>query len=380
MIGKTLDGRYKIIQELGRGGFGETFVAIDIKLHNSRCVVKRLNPFSEDRERYSSGGEALAAVQAYIKSLPSPISPPISSYVPQHKLVNTYSDDLETKPTKKLSIAIKVSHVLNFSKTTVIARIYLFLQRHLNVIQRIDNLGIRLQIWRDIFCIYSLYIGLPLVTIVTLSAFHSFWQLFSGVSLFISLPIGLTFVIFIREITIIRLIGYVSLVIKMLDHRLNNNLRYLFIKPFLEGNLTVPLTSLFCAGSSWVSLAISFIGAGIFAWTDGLFLTVLYITLNIIEGGFPKPSNNYKNFLWRIGNGSSFFIANLTAWSIESNLFSLKIIDSPKGNPFTSMSISQWLLLTVAQFISYIIIKSLIASLLIDLPVKSHRTIERSKE
>ncbi|AKG22116.1 serine/threonine-protein kinase [Calothrix sp. 336/3] len=47
MIGQILDGRYQIIQELGRGGFGETFVAIDTKRPgNPHCVVKQLQPKS----------------------------------------------------------------------------------------------------------------------------------------------------------------------------------------------------------------------------------------------------------------------------------------------------------------------------------------------
>ncbi|MBW4615020.1 MAG: protein kinase [Desmonostoc vinosum HA7617-LM4] len=48
MLGQLLDGRYKIIRELGAGGFGQTFVAEDIKLYNNECVVKLLKPMACD--------------------------------------------------------------------------------------------------------------------------------------------------------------------------------------------------------------------------------------------------------------------------------------------------------------------------------------------
>lgn len=38
------DGRYKIIRELGQGGFGVTYLVSDIKSGNSHCVLKKLNP------------------------------------------------------------------------------------------------------------------------------------------------------------------------------------------------------------------------------------------------------------------------------------------------------------------------------------------------
>lgn len=48
MLGQLLDGRYKIIQELGAGGFGQTFIAEDTKLYNYQCVVKLLKPQATD--------------------------------------------------------------------------------------------------------------------------------------------------------------------------------------------------------------------------------------------------------------------------------------------------------------------------------------------
>lgn len=45
MLGKILDQRYKIIQELAAGGFSQTYLAEDTRLPgHPRCVVKHLNP------------------------------------------------------------------------------------------------------------------------------------------------------------------------------------------------------------------------------------------------------------------------------------------------------------------------------------------------
>ncbi|OKH17886.1 serine/threonine-protein kinase [[Limnothrix rosea] IAM M-220] len=44
MIGQLLDGRYKIRESLAAGGFGQTFLAEDIKQFNKVCVVKQLKP------------------------------------------------------------------------------------------------------------------------------------------------------------------------------------------------------------------------------------------------------------------------------------------------------------------------------------------------
>ena len=42
LIGRTLRNRYRIIKKLGGGGFGDTYLAQDLDLHDDRCVVKHL--------------------------------------------------------------------------------------------------------------------------------------------------------------------------------------------------------------------------------------------------------------------------------------------------------------------------------------------------
>lgn len=49
MLGTLLNDRYKIIRSLGSGGFGQTYLAEDIRLPSSpRCVVKQFQPASQD--------------------------------------------------------------------------------------------------------------------------------------------------------------------------------------------------------------------------------------------------------------------------------------------------------------------------------------------
>jgi serine/threonine protein kinase/CHASE2 domain-containing sensor protein len=49
IMGRTLDGRYKVIRDLASGGFGKTYIAEDTKRpDNPLCVVKRLRPTSNN--------------------------------------------------------------------------------------------------------------------------------------------------------------------------------------------------------------------------------------------------------------------------------------------------------------------------------------------
>ncbi|MBD2340420.1 serine/threonine protein kinase [Calothrix sp. FACHB-156] len=51
MIGRLLDQRYQVVELLGKGGFGHTYVALDTRRPgNPTCIVKHLKPISSDRE------------------------------------------------------------------------------------------------------------------------------------------------------------------------------------------------------------------------------------------------------------------------------------------------------------------------------------------
>src|ERR671932_2063437 len=51
---KPLGGRYKVIEELGAGGFGQTFLAEDLHLPgHPRCVVKQLKPKTQDPKSFA---------------------------------------------------------------------------------------------------------------------------------------------------------------------------------------------------------------------------------------------------------------------------------------------------------------------------------------
>ncbi len=49
MLGKLLDGRYQVIQVLGGGGFGQTYIAQDLRRPGyPKCVVKHLKPVTHN--------------------------------------------------------------------------------------------------------------------------------------------------------------------------------------------------------------------------------------------------------------------------------------------------------------------------------------------
>ena len=50
MLGRTLKDRYKLTRILGAGGFGQTYLAVDLQQSTRpQCVVKQLRPASQDK-------------------------------------------------------------------------------------------------------------------------------------------------------------------------------------------------------------------------------------------------------------------------------------------------------------------------------------------
>ncbi|MBE9138444.1 serine/threonine protein kinase, partial [Nodosilinea sp. LEGE 07088] len=47
--GTTLQNRYRIVQELGHGGFGRTYLAVDLGRFEEQCAVKELEPQQGDQ-------------------------------------------------------------------------------------------------------------------------------------------------------------------------------------------------------------------------------------------------------------------------------------------------------------------------------------------
>src|SRR6266436_7317771 len=66
LIGMTVDGRYRVERELGHGGVGAVYLALDHKLHDKPVVVKVLLEQSERNDwivqKFQQEKEALALV------------------------------------------------------------------------------------------------------------------------------------------------------------------------------------------------------------------------------------------------------------------------------------------------------------------------------
>ncbi|MFB2974490.1 protein kinase [Aerosakkonema sp. BLCC-F183] len=84
LVGQTLQGRYRITQKLGEGGFGETYLAIDTCDFNEPCVVKRLKAQSQTNIKWVQ--QAFEQEAQMLKKLGKhPQIPKLLAYFPEQQ-------------------------------------------------------------------------------------------------------------------------------------------------------------------------------------------------------------------------------------------------------------------------------------------------------
>ncbi|MGB5974453.1 MAG: protein kinase [Nodosilinea sp.] len=139
--GTTLQNRYRVLQELGHGGFGRTYLAEDLGRFNERCAVKELEP--QQGAQFSD--KALQLFQreaAILYSIEHPQIPKFQAIFEEDQrlfLVQDYIDGV----TYRDLINQRLQQGMTFSE----AEVRQFLQQILPVLAHIHSKGI---IHRDI--------------------------------------------------------------------------------------------------------------------------------------------------------------------------------------------------------------------------------------
>lgn len=80
--GTILDRRYKILRELGRGGFGRTYLAEDIRRYNERCILKEFAPLVTSSSELQKARELFEREAATLYTLNHPQIPRFRELLP----------------------------------------------------------------------------------------------------------------------------------------------------------------------------------------------------------------------------------------------------------------------------------------------------------
>lgn len=75
LIEKIVGDRYRIVRDIGHGGFGQTYLAEDINRFNERCVLKELAPAAENQDSLEKAKELFAREAEVLYKLQHPQIP-----------------------------------------------------------------------------------------------------------------------------------------------------------------------------------------------------------------------------------------------------------------------------------------------------------------
>ncbi len=98
--GKLLNGRYQIIQELGRGGFSQTYIAQDISLaEQPKCVIKHLKPLlARDLNSLETARQLFNCEAEVLQTLSHPQIPQLLAHFEQDQAFYLVQECIEGQP------------------------------------------------------------------------------------------------------------------------------------------------------------------------------------------------------------------------------------------------------------------------------------------
>lgn len=75
LVAKVVGDRYRIVRDIGHGGFGQTYLAEDINRFNEHCVLKELAPAAENQDSLDKAKELFAREAEVLYKLQHPQIP-----------------------------------------------------------------------------------------------------------------------------------------------------------------------------------------------------------------------------------------------------------------------------------------------------------------
>jgi serine/threonine protein kinase len=141
MIGRVLHKRYQVVQNLGAGVFGQTFIAIDMEHpSNPKCVIKQLKVFSYQsnylenlRLRFLSETETLRNLGSHQQI------PHLLSCFEEHERFYLVQELIEGNP---LTVELPINHTIGSIYLWTESEVVRFLQDVLGILDFIHSQGV----------------------------------------------------------------------------------------------------------------------------------------------------------------------------------------------------------------------------------------------
>jgi serine/threonine protein kinase len=122
----TLRNRYQSLQLLGQGGFGKTYLAVDLDKLNEKCVIKQLVPTTKDPESLAKIEQLFQDEARRLQQLGHPQIPALLAYFEEDRHLYLVQEAIEGE-----DLAQEIKHHPIFNEL----QIHLLLRDLLNILQ-----------------------------------------------------------------------------------------------------------------------------------------------------------------------------------------------------------------------------------------------------